>query len=128
MAGIALHTQIYETFPGKVIGNLEKTITNLIHIYNVYPTARYEIITEKILGLITNLLFLFILINGYEQLTLPVYLLRLLTVLMKIYIETNNEEYLAAYTQVLWMGISLLQINMFYEKFFKKALQPTKIV
>lgn len=125
LAGIALHTQIYKTFPGKVIGNLEKTIKNLINVYNVYPTGRYEIITEEMFGLISNLLLLFIIVNGYEQLTLSVYLLKFLTALLKTYIETNNEEYLAAYTQALWMGISLLQISMFYEKFFKETLQPT---
>lgn len=128
LAGIAFHTQIYKTFPGRVIRNLQKTVTNLAHIYNGHPTNGYEIITEEMLGLITNLLILFIIINGYEQLTLPVHLLRLLTALLKTYVETNKEEYLAAYTQVLWIGVSLLQINMFYEKFFKEALQPTKIV
>lgn len=128
LAVIALHTQIYKTFPGNVIGNLEKTITNLIHIYNMYPIDTYEIIPKEILPLITNLLLLFIIISGYEQLTLSVHLLKFLTALIKTYIETNNEEYLAAYTQVLWMGISLLQINMFYEKFFKEALLPRKLV
>lgn len=128
LAGIALHTQIYITFPGKVIGTLQKTVTNLVHIYNGYPTERCEIITEEMLGLITNLLLLFIIINGYEQLMLPVHLLKLLRALLKTYVETNKEEYLAAYTQVLWIGINLIQINMFYQQFFKEALQPTKIV
>ena len=128
LAGIALHTQIYKTFPGKVIGNLQRTVTNLVHIYNGYPIDKYEVFTEEMLGLVTNLLLLFIIINGYEQLTLPVHLLKFLTALLKTYVETNKQEYLAAYTQVLWMSISLLQINMFYEKFFKEAQHPTKIV
>ena len=126
LSGIGLHTEIYKTFPGKIIGNLEKTITNLSNIYNA--DGKTKDINKEILTLTTNLLLLFIIINGCEQLMLPVYLLRFLTALRTIYIETNNAEYLTVYTQVLWIGVSLLQINMFYEKFFKEALQPTKKV
>lgn len=128
LAGIALHTQIYKTFPGKIIGNLEKTIANLTQLYNISSTGKYEVITKEMLMLTTNLFLLFVILSGYEQIMLPVHLLRVLTALTKAYIATNNEEYVAAYTQVLWMGVSLFQMSMFYDRFFKETLNNRKII
>lgn len=133
LSGIALHTQIYKTFPGKIIGNLEKTVGNLTEIYRIYSKTEYsrnesEILKKEMLMLTTNILILFVILSGYEQVMLPVHLLQVLTALLKAYIATNNEEYLAVYTQVLWMGISLLQINNFYEQFLKETVNARKII
>lgn len=133
LSGIALHTQIYKTFPGKIIGNLEKTVGNLTEIYRIYSKTEYsrnesEILKKEMLMLTTNILLLFVILSGYEQVMLPVHLLQVLTALLKAYIATNNEEYLAVYTQVLWMGISLLQINNFYEQFLKETVNARKII
>lgn len=133
LSAIALHTQIYKTFPGKIIGNLEKTVGNLTEIYRIYSKTEYsrnesEILKKEMLMLTTNILLLFVILSGYEQVMLPVHLLQVLTALLKAYIATNNEEYLAVYTQVLWVGISLLQINNFYEQFLKETVNARKII
>lgn len=120
LTGISLHTIVYKTFFGKVIGNLEKTIDSLIQIYNLSPTENSKII-EKTLTLVKNILVLFTVVGGYQQIMLLIHLLQFVISLTKIYIETNNEEYLAVYTQVLWIIVSFLQINMFYQKSLKKT-------
>ena len=115
LAGISLHTTVYKTFFGQVVGNLEKTIDSLIQIFTLSPTENSKNI-EKTLTLVKNILVLFAIVGGYEQIMLSIHLLQFVIAFTKIYIETNNEEYLAVYTQALWVIVTLLQIHMFYQK------------
>lgn len=120
LTGISLHTIIYKSFFGQVVGNLEKTIDSLIQIYTLSPTENSKNI-EKTLTLVKNILVLFAIVGGYEQIMLSIYLLQSVIAITKIFIENNNEEYLAVYTQVLWVILSLFQIYMFYEKSLEKT-------
>lgn len=119
LAGISLHTTVYKTFFGKVIGSLEKTIDSLLKMYTL-SSHENSIIVEKGLTLIKNIIVLFVIIGGYEQIMISVHILQFAIALTKIYIETNNEEYLIVYTQLLWIIVSLLQIHMIYQKSFDK--------
>lgn len=128
LPGIAIHTTLYNTFPGKIIRNLEETVPKLTQISSIYSAGKYEIITQEMLTLTKNIFFLVVILSGYKQILLPAYLLGTLAALLKAYIEKNNEQYLAAYTQVLWILFYLVQLNDSYEKYFKKILDNQKII